>query len=71
MDKYLEFLKELLEEENINQSDVLTSFEAWDSLTILSIIASADEQFNVTVNSKEILEANTVGGLIDLINSKM
>ncbi len=71
MDKYLEFLKELLEEENINQSDVLTSFEAWDSLTILSIIASADEQFNVTINSKEILEANTVGGLIDLINSKM
>ncbi len=70
MDKYLEFLKELLEEENINQSDVLTSFEAWDSLTILSIIASADEQFNVTINSKEILEANTVGGLIDLINSK-
>lgn len=71
MDKYLEFLKELLEEENINQSDVLTSFEAWDSLTILSIIASADEQFNVTINSKEILEANTVGGLIDLINSKI
>ncbi len=71
MDKYLEFLKELLEEENINQSDVLTSFEAWDSLTILSIIASADEQFNITINSKEILEANTVGGLIDLINSKM
>lgn len=70
MDKYLEFLKELLEEENINKSDVLTSFEAWDSLTILSIIASADEQFNVTINSKEILEANTVGGLIDLINSK-
>lgn len=70
MDKYLEFLKELLEEENINQSDVLTSFEAWDSLTILSIIASADEQFNVTINSKEILEANTVGGLINLINSK-
>ncbi len=70
MDKYLEFLKELLEEENINQSDVLTSFEAWDSLTILSIIASADEQFNITINSKEILEANTVGGLIDLINSK-
>ena len=34
----------LLEVEKVNDSDVLSTFDCWDSLTILSIIAMVSEQ---------------------------
>lgn len=71
MDNYLEQIAELLEEDTIEVSDELKSFEAWDSLTILSIIAFADENYKVTLTAKEINEAQTVGGLKKLIDSKV
>ena len=43
MEQFLEQIAELLEEDVVNTSDELKSFDAWDSLTILSIIAFADE----------------------------
>lgn len=71
MDNYLEQIAELLEEDTIEVSDELKSFEAWDSLTILSLIAFADENYKVTLTAKEINEAQTVGGLKELIDSKV
>ncbi|MCP9612816.1 acyl carrier protein [Coprobacter tertius] len=70
MENYLEQIAELLEEEKVTMEDELKSFDAWDSLTILSIIAFADENYKVTLNAKEINNAQTVGGLKELIDSK-
>lgn len=70
MKQFLEQITELLEEDTVSMSDELKSFEAWDSLTILSIIAFADENYKVTLTAKEINEAKTVGGLKELIDSK-
>ena len=70
MENYLELITELLEEENVNLSDELSSFEAWDSLTILSIIATVDETYNVTISANEINGAKTIEGLKQLIDSK-
>ena len=47
MEEFLEKLAEILEEESVNATDELTSFEAWDSLAILAIIALSDEKYNV------------------------
>ena len=52
MEQFLEQIAELLEEDTVNVSDELKSFEAWDSLTILSIIAFADESYKITLNAK-------------------
>ena len=38
-EKFLVDLAEILEEETVKESDVLADFEAWDSLSILSISA--------------------------------
>lgn len=70
MEKYSEQIAELLEEDSVNLTDELASFEAWDSLTILSIIAFVDENYKVTISAKEIADAKTVGGLKELIESK-
>tara|TARA_R110001583_G_scaffold58103_1_gene173435 strand:+ start:10019 stop:10234 length:216 start_codon:yes stop_codon:yes gene_type:complete len=70
MENFVENIAELLEEENVNLTDELTSFEAWDSLTILSIIAFADEDYNVSLSADEINSAQTIQGLFNLIQTK-
>ena len=70
MENFLEQIAELLEVDVVNEADELKSFEAWDSLTILSIIAMANENYGVVLNATEINEANTIAGLWNLIESK-
>lgn len=70
MENFFEQIAELLEVDVVNEADELKSFEAWDSLTILSIIAMANENYGVVLNATEINEANTIAGLWNLIESK-
>lgn len=70
MENFIEKIAELLEEELVNVTDELKSFDAWDSLTVLSIIAMADESYGATINASEIVSAKTVKGLKELIESK-
>lgn len=61
---------ELLEVDSVNPQDEITSFDAWDSLTSLSIIALADDEYSITITAKDILNAKTIEGLYQLILSK-
>jgi len=70
MDKLLEQIAEILDEEEVNLSDKLVDFDAWDSLTQLSIIAMVGDEYNVIISAAEIKEAETVGGIIKLIENK-
>lgn len=64
-------IAEILEVDNVEMNDELSSFECWDSLTILSIIALAGENYNVTLSAADVNNAKTVGGLKDLIKKRM
>jgi acyl carrier protein len=70
MENFLNQMAELLEVDSVNSQDEITSFDAWDSLTSLSIIALADDEYSVTISAQDILNAKTVGGLFQLIQSK-
>ena len=63
-------ISEILEVDSVNLDDQLTSFDCWDSLTILSIIALASETYQVTISAAEVNAAASVGGLKALIQSK-
>lgn len=71
MENFKAEMAELLEVDNVELTDELSSFECWDSLTILSIIALAGEKYNVTLSAAEINKSQTVGGLKELIKLKM
>jgi len=71
MNDFLIDLAEILEEDLIREEDNLQDFEEWDSLTILSIIAFSDENYSVTLSTSEIVNAETVGGLKELIKGRM
>ncbi len=70
MENFESGIAELLEVESVNESDVLEEFEAWDSLTALSIIAFVDENYGVSVSAQDFVSAKTVGGLKALVSAK-
>ena len=70
MDEFLTEMAEILEEDSVSATDQLDSFESWDSLAVLSVIAFADAQFGVNLMGQDINEAQTVGDLHQLIMSK-
>mgnify|MGYP001128787151 CR=1 FL=1 len=67
MEKIYEELAELLEVDSVKDDEVLADFECWDSLTVLSIIALASENYGKTLLAKDVNEARTVGGLVALL----
>ena len=71
MGDFNELIIDILEVDDVEMDEKLDSFEAWDSLTILSIIALADETYNVSLTADEINDSKTVGGLKDMIKNKM
>ena len=71
MDNFITGLAEILEVDKIELNDELASFTCWDSLTILAIIAFTGENYNVTLSAAEVKKSITVGGLEELIKSKM
>lgn len=70
MEDFLSSIAEILEVETAELSDELQSFDAWDSLTILSIIAFCDSEYNAPLSAEEIESSGTILGLRELIESK-
>ncbi len=72
MDKvlFLNDLAEILEEDSVNETDVLADFDAWDSLSVLSIIAYASEHYKMQLKKEDIRSMKTVGDLMTLFESK-
>jgi len=70
MEQFLEQMAEILEVESVNPNDELESFDAWDSLTQLSIIALASENYDVTISAIELKSAKTIEGVKKMIESK-
>lgn len=70
MDEFLAEMAEILEEDQVAPADELESFESWDSLAALSVLAMADTNFGVTLTAEEANSATTVGDLYQLIIAK-
>ncbi len=71
MEDFENAMAEMLEVDSVSLEDELSSFEVWDSLTILSIIAYCDSEYKVALSADEINDSNSVGGLKELINGKL
>lgn len=71
--KFLEILQEALETEDLDISldDKLSDFDAWDSMSRLSLIALLDEHFEIEVADSEFENVNTVDDLYKLIKHKL
>ncbi len=67
-------LGEIYEDSNINKITPETNFkniEGYSSFIALSIIAMADEDYNVKLKGDDIRKSNTVADLFNIIKSRM
>ncbi len=70
MDQFYERLAVVLEEDTVKPDDVLSSFEQWDSLTALSVVAMIDEHYSVNVSAEELASARTASALEALVAAR-
>lgn len=63
MDKFYDNLAELLEVDAIDPDQPLDEYENWDSLTVISFIASLDADYGVNMTAKDIAAFSTAGQL--------
>ncbi len=72
-EQFIEKFKEVVEVESVELT-LETNFrelEEWDSLAGLSIIAMIDEEYDVVLEGSEFKNQNTIGDLINAIQSKI
>lgn len=57
-------------EDQFTPETIFKELDEWGSLTVLSIIALADEEFNVRITGQDLRDCNTIKDIYDLISSK-
>jgi acyl carrier protein len=68
-EELLEKIAALLEVDTVKMEDSLDSFEEWDSLTALSIIALVHADYHKTMTYKMLKEFDTIEDLVTYILS--
>ena len=74
MEKFIELFANLFDETDINVFTPQTKFkelEEWSSLMALSVIAMADDEYEVQLKGDDIKNSTTVEDLYDIIKSKI
>lgn len=64
-------MADILEIHSIDDQDDLESFDAWDSLARLSLLAIVDKEFNVQLSNSEIEHIKTLSDVKLLIETKL
>ena len=64
-------LAEILEVERVKAADVLSEFEYWDSLTVLSVLAMLDSAYGINLTAADIRRMKTAGELAAALEMRM
>ncbi|GEN68921.1 MULTISPECIES: phosphopantetheine-binding protein [Chryseobacterium] len=68
---FLEKLQEELEEDQALTLDTnLKELESYDSISLLSVIAFVDENFNKKIDTKQFKDIEKVSDLVDIIGKE-
>ncbi len=69
MDNFFVQLSEILEVDDVKPEDVLQDFENWDSLTVLSLLATLDASYGVNLTTNDLNQIKTAGELAVMVKS--
>ncbi len=70
MEEFYRKMAEILEEDEVSKDGVLEEFPAWDSLTVLSVIAMIDSDYGVSLVATDLAGIKTIGDLEKLMLAK-
>jgi acyl carrier protein len=63
----LDKIAEILEVDSVSVQDQLSSFEEWDSLTALSIIAMVYGDYSKKLTNEQLKNFSTIGDLVTYV----
>ena len=68
MQKFLEEIADILDADDVKESDVLADFDEFDSLSVLTIISLAGSKYKKVLTAQDVRNCKTVKDLYNLIN---
>ncbi len=70
-ERILEIMRQLFENDNIDESCVKENCEAWDSLHHLNLVIELEEEFNVEFEPEEIASMRSFSKILEIVESKL
>ncbi|HEV2435678.1 MAG TPA: acyl carrier protein [Verrucomicrobiae bacterium] len=70
MEEFFKKIAEILEENEITETDQLKSYSQWDSLSVLSVIAMLDANYGVNLRAADFENITTAGDLWNLVQAR-
>ena len=70
MNEFCVRVAEVLDLPQVQESDVLTDFPEWDSLSVLSVVAMLDSKYGINLSATDLKQVRTVADLWNLVQSK-
>jgi acyl carrier protein len=61
---------EIFEVDHVNPDDVLRSYDLWDSLSVISLIAAVDEDYGVTMDADDLTDIVTAADLFAFVEAR-
>ena len=70
IEEFLEILEDVFEKEisEMNINDNFKNYEEWDSLALLSLIATVNDEYDIILSNSDIDSFNTIGDILNKIN---
>ena len=69
MEELLEKLADIFDVDEVKEEDILEDFEEYDSLSVLTIISYAGQNYNKTLTAKDVRACKTAKDLYELIKA--
>jgi acyl carrier protein len=63
-------LAEILEADKVDANDILSEFDYWDSLTVLSILAMLDANYGVNLTALDVRTMKSAGELVAAVEMR-
>lgn len=70
MNEFLNKIADILEVDEVKETDQLKAFPQWDSLSVLSVIAMLDASYGVNLHAADFKSITTIGDLWHLVQSR-
>jgi acyl carrier protein len=70
VEKLIQQMIEIFEVDQVNPDDVLRSYDLWDSLSVISLVAAVDEDYGVTMDADDLADIVTAADLFAFVEAR-
>lgn len=69
MTEFLEQIAQCLDRSSVTETEVLTDYPEWDSLSVLSVLAMLDSYYGVNITATDLANIKTIDQLWQIVQN--